>query len=141
MGTPATIAIQNADGSIESTEVNYDGYISYVGVTLQKNYTTEDIVRHLISIGSLSSLGEIIGEEHPFDSRTPEHEKMCRYYHRDRGEDWSHCKPKRHPTRSQFLRDADNYYIYLFTDGEWVVYQGEERSLLSQRIVNMSEDD
>ena len=95
MATRSTIALEFADGTVGQVYCHWDGYLEHNGVLLQKNYTNPFILRDLIDLGSVSSLGEIIGTKHPFsqfDTTMPKDEyenlygKMTTFYGRDRGE-------------------------------------------------------
>ena len=91
MSTRARVGITIPEG-IESIYVHFDGYPEGVGQKLADHWTTADKVRSLIDLGDLSSLGEEIGEEHPFhaDHGTTASEAervMCLAYGRDRGEE------------------------------------------------------
>jgi hypothetical protein len=95
MATRSTIALEFADGTVGQVYCHWDGYLEHNGILLQKNYTNPFILRDLIDLGDVSSLGEIIGTKHPFsqfDTTMPKDEyenlygKMTTFYGRDRGE-------------------------------------------------------
>lgn len=132
MATRSTIAIEHANGVVEQIYCHSDGYLSYNGKILLNHYSDPDKVRELIDNGYLSSLGEEIGVKHPFDNPgrygSPEwhdfrdqYGKMCKFYHRDRGED---------NTTANYFANYDEYvsehqreefeYI-LRNDGVWYV--------------------
>lgn len=73
MSTRSFIAIQNADNTITGVYCHFDGYPEGVGATLTKHYTSSDLVRQLVDLGGLSSLGDTLTETVA--------------YHRDRGEE------------------------------------------------------
>lgn len=52
------IAIKGEDNVIETIYLSHDGEPDYVGLTLLKNYETEEKVRSLISLGDIISLGD-----------------------------------------------------------------------------------
>jgi hypothetical protein len=87
MGTRSTIAIQKLDGSVEQIYCHWDGYLDHNGTILKTNYKTPELVKQLIRLGDLSSLGircePTKGTEHTF--AFPEKD-TCLYYGRDRGE-------------------------------------------------------
>ena len=56
MGTRARIGILLDDNSILSSYVHWDGYPSYTGAILAKDYTTKEKVSELIDLGDLSVL-------------------------------------------------------------------------------------
>jgi hypothetical protein len=157
MGTRSRIGIENQDGTITSVYCHWDGYLEHNGKILFETYNTEEKIRELLSYGSIGSLANDIGVQHPFDNphpfRSPEYNefmKMTTFYGRDRGEEelvkftnnWS--KPPIfsvealvHPTVSDFLSYSEEY-TYLFKDGKWVyrVYDSKRWNKLTERNTN-----
>ena len=96
MGTRSTIALEFADGTVEQVYCHWDGYLEHNGKLLRDYYSNPFILRDLIDMGDLSSLGTQIGQAHPFsphgskeDEALYEHAKdqgYCTFYARDRGE-------------------------------------------------------
>lgn len=118
MSTRSNIGIINADGSVTSIYVHFDGCPSHNGRILLNHWNTEDKVRDLLKLGDLSILGEVIGEKHNFDA----HDfttKWCRAYGRDRGEKGT--KARKHKTVKEACSSFDNDYAYLFdpTENRW----------------------
>jgi hypothetical protein len=66
MGTRSTIALEFADKSVEQVYCHWDGYLEHNGKILQEHYSNPFILRDLIDLGDISSLGRIIGTKHPF---------------------------------------------------------------------------
>ena len=98
MATRSTIALEFADGTVEQVYCHWDGYLAHNGQILLKHYSDPFKLQRLIDLGALSSLSTEIGVKHAFDNPgrygTPEHEAyrkqhehMCLFYARDRGED------------------------------------------------------
>ena len=83
MGTRSTIALEFADGTVEQVYCHWDGYLEHNGRILQEHYSNPFVLRDLIDLGDMSSLGERIGTQHAFD-KAPEGE--CTFYLRDRKE-------------------------------------------------------
>ena len=83
MGTRSTIALEFADGTVEQVYCHWDGYLDHNGRILQEHYSNPFVLRDLIDMGDMSSLGERIGTQHAFD-KAPEGE--CTFYLRDRKE-------------------------------------------------------
>jgi hypothetical protein len=83
MGTRSTIALEYADGTVEQVYCHWDGYLEHNGKILLENYSDPFVLRDLIDLGDMSSLGERIGTQHAFD-KAPEGE--CTFYKRDRNE-------------------------------------------------------
>lgn len=129
MATRSTISIQNADDTIDSIYCHWDGYPSNNGALLLEHYNTEDKIRELISLGSLSSLREkvkpIEGSKHSFE--TPDSDVTIAY-HRDRGENLQinkfSCISEYNMQRN---REAWNY---LWKDGAWYVARSIEQKFV-----------
>lgn len=95
MGTRSTIALEYADGTVEQVYCHWDGYLAHNGKILRDYYSNPFILRDLIDLGDISSLGKIIGTKHPF-SPHGEGDKAAyeaamaagatTFYGRDRGE-------------------------------------------------------
>jgi hypothetical protein len=139
MGTRSRIGIENQDGTITSVYCHWDGYLSHNGKILFETYNTEEKIRELLSYGSIGSLANDIGVQHPFDNphpfRSPEYNefmKMTTFYGRDRGEEDTEALV--HPTVSDFLSYSEEY-TYLFKDGKWVyrVYDSKRWNKLTER--------
>ena len=66
MATRSTIAIEYADGTVGQVYCHWDGYLEHNSKLLQEYYSNPFILRDLIDMGDISSLGKIIGTKHPF---------------------------------------------------------------------------
>ena len=96
MGTRSTIALEFADGTVEQVYCHWDGYLAHNGKILRDNYSNPFILRDLIDLGDISSLGKIVGTKHPFSPHEGETQKALyeaaqaagatTFYGRDRGE-------------------------------------------------------
>ena len=96
MGTRSTIALEFADGTVEQVYCHWDGYLEHNGKILFENYSNPFILRDLIDLGDISSLGKIVGAKHPFSPHAGETQKALyetamsqgatTFYGRDRGE-------------------------------------------------------
>jgi len=96
MGTRSTIALEFADGTVEQIYCHWDGYLEHNGAILRDHYSDPFVLRDLIDMGDMSSLGKVIGEAHPFSPHSsPEDQALyeaareagyCTFYARDRGE-------------------------------------------------------
>ena len=88
MSTHSFIGIESESGKIAGVYCHYDGYLEGVGDTLKNHYTNPDKIHELIGLGSLSILGEEIGEKQDFsDSEKSRAGQWTLAYHRDRGEE------------------------------------------------------
>jgi hypothetical protein len=96
MGTRSTIALEFADKSVEQVYCHWDGYLEHNGKILQDHWSDPFKLRELIDLGDMSSLGKVIGTQHPFSPHSNEEDKAlyeaaqaegaCTFYARDRGE-------------------------------------------------------
>lgn len=97
MGTRSTIALEFADGTVEQVYCHWDGYLSNNGQLLLNYYSNPFVLRDLIDMGDISSLGRVIGTKHPFSSYGSDETEKALYeaaqaagattfYARDRGE-------------------------------------------------------
>jgi hypothetical protein len=130
MATRSTIGIMNSDSTVTAVYCHWDGYPEYNGNILMENYNTEAKVRELIGLGSISSLGEKIGEKHPFSKYELKegevydeaaYEGMTTFYGRDRGE--QNVEASTFTDSTEFVRDFSEEYNYLFINGTWYVNQ------------------
>ena len=96
MGTRSTIALEFADGTVQQVYCHWDGYLEHNGAILRDHYSDPFVLRDLIDMGDMSSLGKVIGEAHPFSPHSSPEDKAlyeaareagyCTFYARDRGE-------------------------------------------------------
>ena len=142
MATRSTIAILREDGTVAKVYSHWDGYLEHNGKILVENYDTAEKVEALIAGGDISSLGEVVGERHPFDTydkskltaedlalaERAQAEGWTLYYGRDRGE--TGVEAKVYKDLETYEREAQfEEYNYLFMYGEWayVSYDGRVR--------------
>ena len=132
MSTRSTIWIKNADETYDGVYCHYDGYLSEVGLLLYLHYNTEEKIRALISLGSLSSLGESIDcpKEHSYQNPV---KGVTVAYHRDRGEGL-HIY---HADSKLELKNLSERFNYIFTQGAWTYQNGRnlEEDLLDERLI------
>ena len=138
MATRSTIALEFADGTVGQVYCHWDGYLSNNGKILFENYSNPFILRDLIDLGDISSLGPNIGKAHPFsqfeiEKDNPDFDKLIAlhelaknsgwttFYGRDRGEA---------DVEARYFKDFADYsdnvqfeeYNYILrTDGRWYV--------------------
>ena len=107
MATRSRIGIENENGTISSIYCHFDGYPEGVGATLNKCYTDIDVVKSLIELGDISSLGDDI--------------LSTVAYHRDRGEKLH--KARNDESLQAFSRSDYEEYGYVFTlENKWAVF-------------------
>lgn len=85
MGTRSHIGMLQPDGTVNAIYCHWDGYPEHNGKILMEHYTDPKKIEALIALGSLSTLGEELGEKHDFEDRS--HETWCMAHHRDRNEE------------------------------------------------------
>ena len=115
MATRSTIGIKRDDGTINFIYCHWDGYLEGVGKTLKDNYTDEQKIHQLISLGSISSLGDEVfpKSNHSFDS--PE-KNVTVFYGRDRGEsDVDYTKVNSFDEYKKHFEE----FNYLWEDNVW----------------------
>ena len=118
MGTHSTISIKREIGTIISIYCHWDGHLEGVGATLLTYYNTPEVIEHLISLGSVSSLGSNIEPFNPMSHsfNNPE-ENTTVFYSRDRGEP---LRITYYDSFDEWIKADGEGYDYLFTDGVWV---------------------
>jgi len=130
MGTRATVARENVDGSYDTIYTHWDGHPSHHAPILLTNYSTPEKVQALLSLGDLSMLEAEIGKKHPFDWMTKQSEarrrgrrypharaygRWCLAYGRDRGDRGTEAQ--HHVDSAAFerhLKDTWGEYVYIW---------------------------
>jgi len=148
MGTRSRIGVMHGD-KVKSIYCHWDGYLSHNGRLLQDHYDSAK-ANNLVAMGDMSSLGRVIGEEHPFSPHTSasdaalyEHAQdqgYCTFYGRDRGESGTEFRVAH--TFAEFLEQADGCgaeYYYIMKDGVWYVGDTYDHSPLSKRLTLLTE--
>jgi hypothetical protein len=130
MATRSSISIRNADGSYTGIYCHWDGYLSNNGRILAEHYTDEAKIHQLMALGSISSLGAEIGDEHPFDApsimdREAYQDYQDRYGHmttaygRDRGEKNTGAYTRN--TLAELMNAIGQEYDYVWEGNGWHV--------------------
>lgn len=117
MGTRSRIAIQLADGSIQSCYCHYDGSPYFNGKKLKEHFNSYEKAKQLIAGGDISSLWTNLG----FDQETLP--KTGPLYYSTRGED---CPPGIHKNLKEYRKDTKDCwgeYAYFFSNGEWICWK------------------
>ncbi len=119
MSTRCLIAVEDADKTLRSIYVHFDGYPDGAGLTLITHYTTKERIEALLALGPLSGLGDKLSNDDP----EPNARDVCAAYHRDYGEDYQ--KPNVWQNSTEILAKANKRfwveYVYLFRGGQWYV--------------------
>lgn len=117
MATRSTITLSLPD-SYDSIYCHWDGAPSYNGKMLLEHYNTEEKVKELIALGSISSLNKYVkpaeGDKHSYCHPA---KNVTVAYHRDRGEGL--VISKYHALYS--IYEEGEEYNYMFEDGEWYI--------------------
>lgn len=144
MATRSTIALLRDNGTVVKVYCHWDGYLENNGELLVKHYDTPEKIEALLAHGDISSLGEQVGEKHPFDTfnkaamsaedlalaERAEAEGWTLYYGRDRGE--TGTEPKVYADLGDYEANAQfEEFNYCFIYGTWyyVSYDGVVRSV------------
>lgn len=139
MATRSTIALLRDNGEVVKVYCHWDGYLEHNGELLVKYYDTPEKIEALLAGGDISSLGEVVGEKHPFDTYDKsklsaedlaladraEDEAWTKYYGRDRGETGTEAKVYKdlgeYEAKAQFEE-----YNYCFIYGTWYYQSYDE---------------
>ena len=114
MSTRSRIGILQKDLTVKSVYHHWDGYPEWLGVTLEKQYNTEEKVAKLIDGGNMSSCWS----DNQYDEEKQEYVKndpRPEYYG---GDDE---RPHNNESIQDFLKDANmsEEFLYLFTSKGW----------------------
>ena len=126
MATRATIAKLD-DKGVLAIYSHSDNYLEHTGKILDQHYQDESKVDELLSHGDASIINKNIGVKLDFNDYDLFHKnKQCRFYYRDRGEDYNKRKAEVLKDETELLEfafekcDADLVYMYAY--GSWYVY-------------------
>ena len=143
MATRSTIAKLGKNGIIKAVYCHNDGYLGHVGKVLDEHYKDESKVDELLSHGDISSLNKNIGEKLPFnDYKLFAEKEQCRFYHRDRGEDFMFNEFESDVEYLEWANEVANGFIYLYAYGAWYVYDNtfvKCYGIASYRFVELEE--
>ena len=117
MATRSNIAMKTKEGKIVSVYCHWDGYVANNGRILLENYADISKIEALVALGSISSLGEQIGDKQDFDNRDTQKDEWTLFYSRDRGEELSIQEYDDIPS---WIADMEEY-AYLWNGQEWLV--------------------
>lgn len=110
MSTRGAIGMQQPDGTVRAVYVHHDAYVAGVGAILGGWYETPELVKGLLDLGDLSSLGTTLADTVA--------------YNRDRGEDMRIARNYRDidAYRRNGRRDLGADCLYLYDGSRWLVY-------------------
>lgn len=133
----SAIIQQLRDGSFRGIYCHFDGYPSYSGTILKNHYTTYEAVNELIDLGDIATLGKRVkprpDESHSYNC--PNKEITVAYY-RDRNESWDQVSPTKGLSFKAVREKIDGKYTYLFTAGEWYLYENKLDNLTLVKNLN-----
>lgn len=145
MSTTATISrvIEHTNKGLkcQTISVHWDGYLSGVGKKLLHYYTDESKIEDLFKNGNMSSLGIRVSPDPRFKHNFDHPQNCtCVFYFRDRGEDWSECKPYVYTVKDEkaICNHACEEYNYLFKDGKWYYRKDywDTYKLITAKVIN-----
>lgn len=150
MATRSTIALEFADKTVQQVYCHWDGYLDHNGKILFENYSNPFILRDLIDMGDISSLGPKVGTKHPFSPHgdgdkaaydAAQEAGYTTFYGRDRGEDGVSAKKFKDFEDYKANHQYEEYEYILRTDGLWYVSQyGRPYELLSAALQRQLEE-
>lgn len=124
MSTNCTIAIKTTEG-IKAIQCHWGGYPKCNGRILLRSYTNAQIIEELISLGSISVLGDSLypnpAKAHTMDN--PQQD-VTLVYIRDCGYDVEDESFQVFNTQKDLLDNYSGDYNYLFKNNKWYVNLG-----------------
>ena len=111
MATRSRIGLLIGDESVVSVYHHWDGYPEWLGVFLQKHYTTKSQIAELLDGGDISCI------DSDSDWNLEKCEPHVQYYN-DRGEN---TEPRLDLNEDDFFENNEEY-SYIFDDGKWTCY-------------------
>ena len=150
MGTRSLIGMEQKNGTVKFTYCHWDGYIEHNGIILERYYNDENAVKELLNFGQISSLGANIGEKHAFNGITgvitdteigKKLNKICTFYHRDRGDDMR--KAENVNSLTDYIEQMDVYgaeFAYVFSGGKWYYSTGKGFEILSESVEELKKE-
>ena len=131
MATRSLIVVRKDDGKWHTIYCHYDGYPSHNGRMLLTYYNDQQKADALVALGDLSYLDKSIEcpEGHTFDHPV---EGFTTAYMRDRGSTMYEAGARKYVSMQGAINTArhnDAEYVYVFTDGHWLV--GKTRSKIT----------
>ena len=121
MATRSRIGYVLPDDSIVSVYHHWDGYPEWLGVTLNREYNTEEKVRKLIDGGNMSNCWS----DSKFNTETKEFDKVEPHVNYYDGDDE---RPEISATRQEAAGlNWDAEFIYFFMNGNWECFSIKQK--------------
>lgn len=118
MATRSNIIVLRSDGVWSRQYCHFDGYLSGVGVDLDRHYRTQAKVERLAKLGALSFLAAKPNRTkgHTYATPVPGHVVA---YGRDRGD--KDCGPEIFDSLAAAWPDDESWieFVYVWRDGAW----------------------
>ena len=127
MATRSRIGLMLEDGTIKHSYCHFDGYPNGVGHTLVENYSEIEKVEELLSFGDMSFLSLKITPEGEHSFGNPEKDVTV-FYGRDRGETGIDSVTTPMDEYLSVKHSSCIDYQYLFSGGQWWVYDNNDKS-------------
>jgi len=127
MATRSRIGVMLDDGTVKQVYCHFDGYIEGVGLTLIENYDTLEKAKTLISFGDMSYLRPEISTAEPHSFEKPV-DGVTVFYGRDRGESDVDSVTTSMDEYLSVKYSSCIDYQYLFSGGQWWVYDNNDKS-------------
>ena len=127
MSTRGSIGMRQPNGTIRAVYIHHDAYVAGRGAILGGWYETLELVKELLDLDDLSSLGTTLADTVA--------------YHRARGKDMRIARHYRDidAYRRNGKSDFGTDYLYLYDGNRWLVYgiPGEQDWVKLNVTVNM----
>lgn len=126
MSTRSNIGILRRTGKVEIIYCHNDGYLSYNGKILLKNYKDINTINEMLELGDMSYLGKTLEESF--------------FYGKDRGEE--NTKKIIYDNLEEYFKKVDNLfieYIYIFSEDKEKWYYIGTIPDIKNKIDNMEE--
>lgn len=116
MATRGYIGKVQDNGKIIAVYTHWDSYPSNNGRLILDHYANQASIDEIISLGSLSSLGERLNPVGPHSFDKPE-DGTTVFYGRDRNENPENIKPVEFDSEEDYIKNGEEFN-YLWKDGK-----------------------
>lgn len=127
MSTRSRIGLMLEDGTIKHSYCHFDGYPNGVGHTLVENYSEIEKVEELLSFGDMSFLAPKVTPDGIHNFNNPEL-GVTVFYGRDRAETDVDSATTSMDEYLSVKYSSCIDYQYLFSGGQWWVYDNNDKS-------------
>jgi hypothetical protein len=131
MSTRASIAVSHG-GNIKAIYCHFDGYLEHVGKMLHEHYNSAR-ANHLVSLGDLSQLHELIEPVFGDHSYNDPEDSVCIFYGRDRGD--KDVSWQSFDNVKDWLGSYDADFFYIMDKGVWYVQPTKGRRKILARAL------